>query len=284
MNDLLRHLALYGAGAFGFGVAVYVAVSFVMMRQHTEARGGLVALREAAREAFWAAVVQPLVPLFYVVGRRMGGRGGGVPVVLVHGYTQNRANFLRIAFALLRAGSGPLYGFNYPWWSTVPANAVRLARFVERVRAETGAREVDLVCHSLGGVVAMEYLASAGERHGIRRCVTIASPLAGVVWRGPIIGACASQLRHGCEFLRAHAATPLAVPCLSVYSTHDNVVHPPSTSTLEHRGGKDHVVAHVPHLSILFAPAVSRAVTGFLLAAGAPAALEAASGEYQVAS
>jgi pimeloyl-ACP methyl ester carboxylesterase len=211
----------------------------------------------------------------------MGGRAGGVPVVLVHGYTQNRVNFLRIAFALLRSGSGPLYGFNYAWWSTVPRSAARLARFVERVREETGAREVDLVCHSLGGVVAMEYLAAG--THSVRRCVTIASPLAGVVWRGPIVGACAAQLRSGCDFLRAHAALPLSVPCLSVYSTHDNVVHPPKTSTVEHRGGRDLVVPHLSHLSILFAPEVSRAVTGFLLA-GEPAVAEPGVPEYQVAS
>jgi pimeloyl-ACP methyl ester carboxylesterase len=280
MNDFARHVALGGAGALALGIAVYVAVSFALMRAHTDARPWWEALREAGREALCALLVQPLVPLFYVVGRRMGGRGGGVPVVLVHGYSQNRANFLRIAWALGRAGSGPLYGFNYPWWGTVPANAARLARFVESVRAETGADEVDLVCHSLGGVVAMEYLAAGAAP--VRRCVTIASPLGGVVWRGPIVGACAGQLRAGCAFLRAHAEKPLVRPCLSVYSTHDNIVHPPTTSTLAHRGGRDLVVAGVSHLAILFAPEVAVAVTGFLLGEGEVVA--AVSNEQAVAS
>ncbi|WP_218275531.1 hypothetical protein, partial [Pseudomonas sp. MPR-R3A] len=89
---------------------------------------------------------------------------------------------------------------------------------------ERGVERVDLVCHSLGGVVATEYLRHGGAR--VRRCVTIASPHAGVAWRGPIIGACADELRAGSDHALARAEHALPVPCLSIFSTHDNVVHP----------------------------------------------------------
>ena len=67
------------------------------------------------------------------------------------------------------------------------------ARFVEAVCAETGAAQVDLVCHSLGGVVALEYIHDAGAKR-VRRCVTVASPHAGVAWKGPILGTVASDV------------------------------------------------------------------------------------------
>lgn len=178
---------------------------------------------------------------------------------------QNRVDFLLLARACSKAGLGPVYGFNYPWFATVHGNAARLARFCDAVLRETGAGHVNLVAHSLGGLVAMEYLHDAGAGR-VRRLVTIASPHAGIAWRGPIVGACGPQLREGCDFLVQRASRSVPVPCLSVYSTHDNVVHPPATSMLAGRGARDQAVEHLGHLAILFDPHVADIVVEFLAA------------------
>ncbi len=253
--------------AVGLGILVYVVGSFLMMRAHVEPRPATRTLREALREVWWATLTQPLVPLYYFVGRRLAA-GVGTPVVAIHGYTQNRVNFLALARACARGGVGPVYGFNYPWFASIHGNAARLARFVERVARETGAPRVDLVAHSLGGLVALEYIAAdgMGGRDRVRRLVTIASPHAGVAWQGPILGAAGSSMRAGSPFLVERADQPVAVPCLSIYSTHDNIVHPPSTSELTHRGAQDLTVDHVGHLTILFEPKVVQAVVDFLRA------------------
>ncbi|MFI5297642.1 MAG: esterase/lipase family protein [Polyangiales bacterium] len=249
---------------FTIGVYTYLAVSFALMAKH-RAIGAREIARALAREAFWVFLTQPLLPYFYVLGRRMGGRDGGVPVVMVHGYMQNRVDFLRIARALRNAGSGPLFGFNYLWARSVPGSARRLATFVEEVCRETGAARVDLIGHSLGGVVSIEYLAHGGAER-VRRCVTIASPHAGVLWRGPVIGKSGRDLRHDSDFFRTRKRTRFEIPCLSIASTHDNVVHPPATSSIAPRGGVDLLVDHYGHLSTLFAPAVVDAVVEFCLA------------------
>jgi pimeloyl-ACP methyl ester carboxylesterase len=269
-------------------IGIYALGSFLLMRRHVPVRGRREALRELVRELSWAAVSQPLIPLFYLLGRRFGRGGrrsdrgsgptaaGRSPVVFVHGYMQNRAGFFYLARALGRRGLGPLYGFNYPWFSSIPRNAARLARFVAKVCAETGAASVDLVCHSMGGLVAMEMMRREGERaeHGervrVRRCVTIATPHAGVVWRGPILGFAGASLRRGSKLLDAHARVRLAVPTLSIYSSHDNVVHPKETSQLAARGGRDLEVAGLAHLAILFSPAVAAHVADFLREPDAP--------------
>jgi pimeloyl-ACP methyl ester carboxylesterase len=264
-------------GAVGIGIAVYVLGSFLLMRGHTSERRLGVSLREILREAFLAILTQPLLPFFYLVGHRMDrltplfsppARGRGErPVVFVHGYMQNRVDFLGLARALSRRGLGPLFGFNYPWFASVPSNAVRLDRYIERVCRETGAAAVDLVCHSMGGLVAMEMMRDEAKRETlkIRRCVTIATPHAGVAWRGPMIGIEAGSLRRGSKLLEVHAGLKVAVPCLSVYSTHDNVVHPKETSSLALRGGKDVEVDGPAHLALLFSPHVAEHVAGFLV-------------------
>jgi triacylglycerol lipase len=224
-----------------------------------------------ARELAWVALTQPALPCFYLLGRRLAG-GLGTPVIVVHGYAQNRVDFLRIAHECARSGVGPVYGFNYPWFASIRASAERLTRFVEGVLRETGADQVDIVAHSLGGLVALEYVHGAGAQR-VRRIVTIACPHAGVAWRGPIVGACGPMLRGGSGFLVERAGRAVPVPCLNLYSTHDNVVHPPAASALARRGARDQAIPHVGHLAILFHPVAARAVVSFLRSGSAHCAV-----------
>lgn len=248
---------------FVVGVLVYVFGSFFLMRSHTGKRPLGAMLREAARETFWSLLVQPLIPLLYVVGRRMGGARVGQPIVLVHGYTQNRANFLGMARSLGRAGLGPLYGFNYPWHRDIEGSAEKLGRFIDEVLAESKRDKVDIVTHSMGGLVALEYLQTAKPAR-VRRVVTIAGPHGGVAWRGPLIGRSGASLRSGAEFITGRSGRKVGVPVLSIYSSHDNIVYPPTTSSLLARGGEDAMISAAGHLAILFDPAVARAVADFL--------------------
>jgi predicted alpha/beta hydrolase family esterase len=253
------------AVAVCIAIVGYVAISYALMLGHVQRRSAAVLLREVLRELGWAVLTQPIMPLFYLAGRRLSRLPGPVPIVAVHGYMQNRVDFLRIAGACGRAGLGPVYGFNYPWFGSIRSNADRLARFVDDVCRETGASQVDLVAHSLGGLIAMEFVHRDGGSR-VRRAVTVASPHAGVAWRGPIVGACGPEMRVGCEFLLERADRAVPVPCLSVYSTHDNIVHPPQTSALARRGGLDRSVEHVGHLAILFHRDTVNVVVSFLSA------------------
>lgn len=253
--------------AFAIGVTLYVTVSYMLMLAHTERRPWRSLLREALAELRFAVLTQPLLPLYYLFGRTFGRADGatrGCPVVFVHGYAQNRVGFIGIARALSARGFGPLHGFNYPWFLSIDANARRLARFLDQVRRATSSEHVDLVCHSMGGLVALEYLRQAGDAAGVRCCVTIASPHAGVVFKGPIPGRCGRQLRTESDYLREIAQVGLSVRVLSIFSTHDNVVHPPSTSSLAARGGTDLALDGGGHLALLFEPKVVDGIAAFL--------------------
>ncbi len=266
------------------GILVYALGSFAMMALASERRAFGMTLREIAREVWLAIVTQPFLLLYYVLGRRMDPvllrgsrqrRPDAVPVVFVHGYMQNRVGFVGLARALARQGFGPLYGINYPWFLSITANAQRLERFVAKVCAETKAPMVDLVCHSMGGLVAMEMLhgEASSSTLKVRKCVTIATPHAGVSWRGPMIGFGASMLRKGSKLLTAQAGYKVAIPTLSLYSTHDNIVFPMTTSQLATRGGKDVAIEGLGHLSILFSPVVAENVASFLAEPAAPAVI-----------
>lgn len=260
---ILEYVAGGVGGAFTFGVLVYAAVSYMVAARFNEQRPFSSAVRHIAWETILAMLVQPLLPLYFVIGRRMGGRDDGVPVVFVHGYFQNRADFIWLARVLRREGFGPLYGVNYWSFGAIERSAERVARFAEEVRVAHGREQVDLVCHSLGGLVAAE-VARAHPKL-VRRCVTIASPHAGIAWPGPVLGASGRQMRRAGAYMKAReTAERAAVPLLSIYSSHDNVVYPAASSSLAHVGGRDVVVEGPGHFAILFDERMAKAVVDFL--------------------
>jgi pimeloyl-ACP methyl ester carboxylesterase len=92
----------------------------------------------------------------------------------------------------------PVFGFGYDWRQDCAVSARRLATFIDEVLARTALmphyrdappREVDLVGHSMGGLVIAGYLASAGvdvtkdkkATAKVRRVVTLGAPFRGSI-------------------------------------------------------------------------------------------------------
>jgi pimeloyl-ACP methyl ester carboxylesterase len=241
---------------------IYLIGSFSLMFASVSVWPGQSHAASMLRELYYVLITQPLIPLYFFIGRTFGD-GDGTPVIFVHGYFQNRADFWWMARQFRKASKGPLYGFNYPWFDSVDRNVPRLARFIERVCAESGAEKVTLVAHSLGGLVCVEYAHGPNGQRRVAHCITVGTPHAGVKWRGPILGKVANELREG-EFHTERRDRPVITPTLSVYSTHDNIVHPPTTSALASRGGRDVAVDGLGHLSLLYSPEVTRTLIAFI--------------------
>ena len=266
-----EYLLLGVLGALVAAALVYLFASYLMMSRHVDSRSGWRHARAMLRELGYVLITQPLVPFYYVIGRRMGSGARTptppvVPVIFVHGYFQNRADFWWLARKFRHASLGPLYGFNYPWTQSIHRTVPRLARFVESVCAETGADQVTLVAHSLGGLVCVEYSHTPDGARRVAHCITVGTPHGGVKWRGPLLGRVGGELREDGEFLVERQERPVAAPTLSVYSTHDNIVHPPTTSEIAPRGGSDVAIEGDGHLSLLFSDEVARVLIDFIRA------------------
>ncbi len=96
---------------------------------------------------------------------------GPRPVIVLHGYAMNRANFVPLAYRLARAGVGPIVGFEYWTLGRTAAAARQLGWFVDHVRSVTGSETVDVIGHSMGGVVARYYVTLAGGDGVVRRLI-----------------------------------------------------------------------------------------------------------------
>ena len=178
-------------------------------------------------------------------------------VVFIHGYLANPSCFLPMSVYLRAKGHGlPLY-FDYSSSEGIEQAAVKLRVFLKKnVR---GGR-IDLVCHSMGGLVARLYLQELGGSRRVDSCVTIGTPHKGTYnayWLWSRVG---HELRPDSKLLARIAKSSTkskSVRFLSVVAGSDNIVLPRVFATTTE---ETCLVPETGHLGLLFSPQVFRVV------------------------
>ena len=185
---------------------------------------------------------------------------GPRPIIVLHGYAMNRANFLPLAFRLARACLGPIFGFEYWTLGRTAAAARRLGWFIDEVRAATGAAEVDVIGHSMGGVVGRYYVSLAGGDGIVRNLVTLGSPHTGTEISRIGLGHPTRELVLGSVLLTRLAAAPLPARTrvTVVWSRGDALV--PGARQLAFPGAEVIMYPDLGHVALLGSRRVARAV------------------------
>ena len=192
--------------------------------------------------------------------------GLGRPIVLLPGYTETAGTLWILGRRLNSLTGRPVAALNHRpgLYASIKRLACGAMDDIERIRALTGGGEVDLVGHSMGGLVS-RYLVERLGFTGVRAIVTLGTPHEGARLARTRTGACATQMIPGSDFLEllkeGNPAAPV-VRLASVGSLVDNIVQPVS-SAVAPRG--EHVwFGDVAHVGLLFDPAVAREVARLL--------------------
>lgn len=179
-----------------------------------------------------------------------------LPVLLLHGIGCNAAVWTTLRRHLEAMGLGPVYALSYgPPFAPIETFAPQVAGKIARIERATGASQVVIVAHSMGGLVARSYLRAFGPAH-VRRLVTIGTPHAGSRHAWLMSGASLAQMRPGSGYLRALETldpNERAVPIVSIWSWHDSMVTPQTSSRLN---DADIVLSGVAHNALLGDPQV----------------------------
>ncbi|WP_314612003.1 esterase/lipase family protein [Streptomyces stackebrandtii] len=217
--------------------------------------------------------------------------GGLRPVVLLHGFVDNRSVFVLLRRVLTRHGRDCVESLNYsPLTCDLRSAAELLGRRVEEIRARTGHAEVDIVGHSLGGLIARYYVQRLGGDTRVRTLVMLGTPHSGTTV-APLADAhpLVRQMRPGSAVLRelAGPAPGCRTRFVSFWSDLDQVMVPVETARLDHPDLHVHNirVSGIGHLALPVHPTVAAGVLGALDAAGpvAPGAHEGEPGAASVA-
>jgi pimeloyl-ACP methyl ester carboxylesterase len=189
--------------------------------------------------------------------------GSGTPVLLVHGYLCNRGVWRSLA-RWLEARGYRVYTVDLePVFGDIDVFAEQVAERIDAIAAATGGR-VQVVAASMGGLAMRAYL----RRHGgarVAKLITLGSPHHGSRHARMALGINGRQMRPGSDWLRRLAeweAGAPAVPVVSIYSCHDDMVSPVSSSRLP--GALNVPLPGVGHLSLALSRRVREALAEHL--------------------
>jgi triacylglycerol lipase len=175
-------------------------------------------------------------------------------VLLIHGYLCNRA----VWHALM--DSEKLGGCNVatidlePIFGPLERYADVIHGAVDRLRSATGAAQVVLVGHSMGGLAIREYLRQKGDTN-VAKVITLATPHHGTLFAPLGTGANAKQMAVGSPFMQqlAQAMSPqLAAKFVCVATREDNLIVPRSSPLLP--GARQVLLDRVGHLALIEDP------------------------------
>lgn len=192
------------------------------------------------------------------VGMRLQPNARGLPVLLLHGYACNSGYWLPMSKLLTQAGVSH-YGIDLePPGASIDDFVPQVRAAVERLCAETGSKQVIVLAHSMGGLVARAYLRRHGDAR-IARVITLGTPHHGTALAGLGPGSNAMQMRRGSEWLATLAGAEADLQrklFLSIYSVHDNIVAPQDSSDLP--GARNLVFGAIGHVALGRHPEIMR--------------------------
>lgn len=216
------------------------------------------AIEELAGLVVLFCVIQPFERFWMGADRLQPAAGDRPPLLLIHGYQCNRGFWFWLRKQLEGAGWTVATHNLEPVLADIDAYADGIGRRIDEVLAATGASQVILVGHSMGGLASRAYL----RRHGaakVARLISLGSPhhgsrIAVLAW-----GPNGRQMHFHSPWTRALAATPLPSGSVSIYSVHDNQVMPQRDCS-ELAGARNRAIGGVSHLGMAFSASTGDAL------------------------
>ncbi|ANP48975.1 pimeloyl-ACP methyl ester carboxylesterase [Streptomyces griseochromogenes] len=188
------------------------------------------------------------------------------PVVLLHGFIDNRSVFVLLRRNLAQNGGQRVESLNYsPLTCDIRSAAELLGRHIEEICARTGSGQVDIVGHSLGGLIARYYVQRLGGDLRVRTLVTLGTPHSGtravpLASAHPIV----RQMRPGSEVIEelTRPAPGCRTRFVSFWSDLDSVMDPLETACVDHPDldARNIRVSGIGHLALPVHPAVAAGI------------------------
>ncbi len=205
---------------------------------------------------------------FHRFSKRSVRNPTALPVLLVHGYGCNSGYWHAMSKALAKARITHYAVDLEPILGSIDDYVPAVQRAVEAVCDETGQGKLIIVAHSMGGLVTRAYLRDHG-RDRIAKVITLGTPHRGTGLANFGIGRSSMQMRWKGDAIKGESSDwlsklanteddALRALFVSIYSHHDNIVSPQTSSCL---AGAANIEFHgIGHVALAFSPAIQARV------------------------
>lgn len=177
-------------------------------------------------------------------------------LVFVHGLGANRATFYPLQAWLGARGHRRQFAVNHGSGPSIEALAIHLKRQID---ANIKGGRVDIIAHSLGGLIARVYVQQLGGARRVDRLITLGTPHRGTYAAMFVPSAFVRQLAPDGPFIRHLDALPAPdVQTLSVVGGADTLILPRASAGAPF--GEVRRFEGLGHTAMLWSPAVYRSI------------------------
>ncbi len=188
---------------------------------------------------------------------------GCPPLILVHGLGGNRGAWTPLRLYLRMNGRRRIYAFGYEA-GKVENIAVEFAEFVREVMRATGEGRVEIVSHSLGGLISRYAIVNLDLAQHVQTLITLATPNQGTYAAQYANTDKTLAMRPDSEFMRDLSAKtfPKHIRFMTVASDRDIYVIP--HESMAHADAENVFIPGLSHSQFLMSCKVFRIVYRFL--------------------
>lgn len=192
------------------------------------------------------------------------------PILMIHGFLGCSSNWVYHRYRLWREGYKNLFTVNLgnPFLS-IDDYADKVQRMVLKIQHRTGRKDIQFICHSMGGLVARQYHEKHAQNDGaqIKDLITLGTPLDGtkVAWLTLGLSRAGREMYPKSHFVVAQqkfAKTNSETRYTHIASKCDCVIRPLVSAVAN--GGASHVeeqwLNFTGHLGYLFSDAAADAI------------------------
>ncbi len=182
-------------------------------------------------------------------------------VVFVHGLAANRSSFLPLQAYLRWHGYTRQLSIGYRSRGSLEKLAIELKK---RIDGQIQGGRIDIVAHSMGGLIARCYVQQLGGERRVDRLITLGTPHGGTHAANFVPAALVRQLLPGSPFIETlnSQPAPAALQMTSIVAGRDLLVQPVDSARCQF-GDAIHFDEH-GHLELLFSKGVFDAVKNLL--------------------
>ncbi len=184
-----------------------------------------------------------------------------LPLLLIHGYLHNSGVFIPLKSRFKRDKITNIFSISLkPKFASIKEHAQRVKEKVEEIISLTGCEKIDIVTHSMGGLVAIYYIKELDGHARVNRCITMACPHRGTGFAKIALGKNGKEMRPGSELLLGleEKGRELNRLVVSIWSDFDNMIIPSDNAVLD--GAKNIKIENLGHVAFLFSPRVYKII------------------------
>ena len=222
------------------------------------------ALSLLTSELFFDLLTIATIPFGLFNKREQALKRGETPVLLLHGLFVNKACWFWFKYQLRREGFNNVITMNLSSWHNEEVLTELVAKKIDELRHQAGVNKVHIIGHSMGGMIARNYIQLRGGSDKVERLICLGSPHHGSKLAAFTLDPLGKLLLPGSSFLQRlnNAPPPENVTVTNIYSNKDNMVLPNNSSHL--LWGTEIILDDLGHTALIYRKAAINAAVNAL--------------------